>query len=210
MERARACWDDAVSLGERYGYRNAQATVIAPTGTIGLLMDCDTTGVEPDFALVKFKKLAGGGYFKIANASLRPALEALGYDASQVREILEYVLGRLTLDVEMGEGGDADGLESVGFAGWLREKGLEDEDLAKVTAALPTVFELQHAFNAWTLGEEALERLGLTDGREAARFQPAAGTGTFQASDRRAQPRDLRHANSRGGTAPAERAPGGV
>ena len=163
LERARVCWDDAVTLGERHGYRNAQATVIAPTGTIGLLMDCDTTGVEPDFALVKFKKLAGGGYFKIANASLRPALEALGYEASQVREILEYVLGRLTLDVEMGEGGNADGLESVGFAGWLREKGLEDEDLAKVTKALPTVFELQHAFNAWTLGEQALERLGLTD-----------------------------------------------
>jgi ribonucleoside-diphosphate reductase alpha chain len=94
---ARECWDRAYSLGERHGYRNAQTTVIAPTGTIGLLMDCDTTGVEPDFALVKFKKLAGGGYFKIANQSLPPALRSLNYSDEQVHEILRYVMGTLTL-----------------------------------------------------------------------------------------------------------------
>src|SRR5207344_369345 len=95
------CWDRALQLGEKHGYRNAQATVLAPTGTIGLLMDCDTTGVEPDFALVKFKKLAGGGYFKIVNQSVKPALDALGYDAKQVRDILTFVMGQLTLDVPM-------------------------------------------------------------------------------------------------------------
>src|SRR5207253_4149421 len=94
LRAARAECDRMVELGDRHGYRNAQVTVIAPTGTIGLLMDCDTTGVEPDFALVKFKKLAGGGYFKIANDSLRPALKSLGYDARQVDEIITYVIDR--------------------------------------------------------------------------------------------------------------------
>ncbi|HSU65700.1 MAG TPA: LAGLIDADG family homing endonuclease, partial [Tepidisphaeraceae bacterium] len=97
LNSARECWDRALQLGERHGYRNAQTTVIAPTGTIGLLMDCDTTGVEPDFALVKFKKLAGGGYFKIANQSLRPALVNLGYEPQQIHDILQYVMGTLTL-----------------------------------------------------------------------------------------------------------------
>src|SRR5207244_2402115 len=97
LATARECWDRALSLGQQFGYRNAQTTVIAPTGTIGLLMDCDTTGVEPDFALVKFKKLAGGGYFKIANQSLRPALVNLGYTSEQIHDILKYVLGTLTL-----------------------------------------------------------------------------------------------------------------
>ena len=97
LAAAQECWDRALLLGERHGYRNAQTTVIAPTGTIGLLMDCDTTGVEPDFALVKFKKLAGGGYFKIANQSLRPALVNLGYSAEQIHDILKYVMGTLTL-----------------------------------------------------------------------------------------------------------------
>src|SRR4051812_49547018 len=94
---APECWDPALFLGEKHGYRNAQTTVIAPTGTIGLLMDCDTTGVEPDFALVKFKKLSGGGYFKIANQSLRPALVNLGYSAKEIADILKYVLGTLSL-----------------------------------------------------------------------------------------------------------------
>src|SRR5207344_2251013 len=94
LRAAQECWDRALFLGERHGYRNAQTTVIAPTGTIGLLMDCDTTGVEPDFALVKFKKLSGGGYFKIANESVSPALTALGYDDGQVRDILTYLLGK--------------------------------------------------------------------------------------------------------------------
>ncbi len=107
LERARHAWDEALEAGETNGYRNAQSTVIAPTGTIGLLMDCDTTGVEPDFSLVKFKKLAGGGYFKIANQSLRPALEALGYNESQVRDIITYVMG--TLDLNEPVPGDDEG-----------------------------------------------------------------------------------------------------
>src|SRR5204863_8446623 len=97
LHAAEECWDRALFLGERHGYRNAQTTVIAPTGTIGLLMDCDTTGVEPDFALVKFKKLAGGGYFKIANQGLPPALVNLGYSAEEVHGILQYVMGTLTV-----------------------------------------------------------------------------------------------------------------
>src|SRR3712207_5981735 len=95
---ARDSWDRALAVGEQHGYRNAQTTLLAPTGTIGLLMDCDTTGVEPDFALVKFKKLAGGGYFKIANQSVAPALRTLGYSQAQINDILRYVLGTLSLD----------------------------------------------------------------------------------------------------------------
>ncbi len=98
LQAARAAWDRALAGGELHGYRNAQTTLLAPTGTIGLLMDCDTTGVEPDFALVKFKKLAGGGYFKIANQSIEPALKNLGYSPEERRRILTYVLGALTLD----------------------------------------------------------------------------------------------------------------
>ncbi len=156
LASARSSWDEALKLGEQHGYRNAQSTVIAPTGTIGLLMDCDTTGVEPDFALVKFKKLAGGGYFKIANQSLRPALEALGYDEEQVRDILTHVMGTLSLDVPT-PGSD------LSFAEWLADKGFKRDDLQKVVDALPTVFELGFAFNPWTLGEECMARLGLGD-----------------------------------------------
>ena len=165
--RARACWDDAIELGEEHGYRNAQATVIAPTGTIGLLMDCDTTGVEPDFALVKFKKLAGGGYFKIANQSLRPALVALGYTEEEVRDIMGYVMGELTLDVEIP---DASAREAspqrrrgVTLKDLLREKGMNDADLAKAEKALPTGFDLGAAFSPWSLNEGALERMGLVE-----------------------------------------------
>ena len=98
LKGAQASWDDAVELGTKNGYRNAQATVLAPTGTIGLLMDCDTTGVEPDFALMKFKKLAGGGYMKIANQSIGPALDALGYKENEVTEIINYVIGSMSLE----------------------------------------------------------------------------------------------------------------
>ena len=98
VQAAHEAWDRALAGGELYGYRNAQTTVLAPTGTIGLLMDCDTTGVEPDFALVKFKKLAGGGYFKIANQSIEPALRNLGYTEQERTDILTYVLGTLSLD----------------------------------------------------------------------------------------------------------------
>ncbi len=158
LERATVAWDEALALGEQHGYRNAQTTVIAPTGTIGLLMDCDTTGVEPDFALVKFKKLAGGGYFKIANASLKPALVALGYSDQQVREILTYVLGTLSLDVPM-PAADGSGDLSITLAQWLAEAGLNVEDVRTITDALPGVFEIGFAFSAWTLGDAALERV---------------------------------------------------
>jgi ribonucleoside-diphosphate reductase alpha chain len=151
VKAAREAWDRALAWGELYGYRNAQTTLLAPTGTIGLLMDCDTTGVEPDFALVKFKKLAGGGYFKIANQSIEPALRNLGYGPDERKAILEYVLGTLTLD----------GAPHVNRAS-LKAKGFSDDDLAKVEKALPGVFELPFAFNAWTLGEEALARVGIT------------------------------------------------
>lgn len=149
LQAAQASWDEALSLGEKYGYRNAQTTLLAPTGTIGLLMDCDTTGVEPDFALVKFKKLAGGGYFKIANQSIRPALKNLGYTPEQIADILRYVTGTLSLD-----GAPHIHRES------LKKKGFTDADLDKVEQVLPTVFELSFAFNPWTLGEECLQRLG--------------------------------------------------
>ncbi len=165
LDRAVAAWDEALEMGVRHGYRNAQVTVIAPTGTIGLLMDCDTTGVEPDFALVKFKKLAGGGYFKIANASLRPALEALGYREDEVRGILTYVLGTLKLDAAMPGADGATGGATGTFADFLLAKGLRRDDLARVEEALPGVFELGFAFNAWSLGDEALGRLGVDAGR---------------------------------------------
>ncbi len=133
--------------------------MLAPTGTIGLLMDCDTTGVEPDFALVKFKKLAGGGYFKIVNQSLPPALASLGYAQREVDAILQHVLGTLHLDVPLTADGKTDNTRS--FREWLTDRGFTAEDLAKVEAGLPGVFELGMAFSVWTLGEQTLERLGL-------------------------------------------------
>lgn len=151
VKAARESWDRALAWGELYGYRNAQTTLLAPTGTIGLLMDCDTTGVEPDFALVKFKKLAGGGYFKIANQSIEPALKNLGYGPDERKAILTYVLGSLSLD----------GAPHINRQ-TLKAKGFTDDDLAKVEKALPGVFELPFAFNAWTLGEEALGRAGIS------------------------------------------------
>ena len=156
LERATLAWDEALALGEKYGYRNAQTTVIAPTGTIGLLMDCDTTGVEPDFALVKFKKLAGGGYFKIANQSVEPALRALGYGDRDVRDILTYVLGALHLNVPMPAHGG--GSLKITFAEWLLEAGLSAEDLKRIEGSLPGVFEIGFAFSAWGLGDESLGR----------------------------------------------------
>lgn len=143
-------WDEAVKLGTDHGYRNAQATVLAPTGTIGLLMDCDTTGIEPDFALVKFKKLAGGGYFKIVNGSVPNALRRLGYSEAQTAEIVAYVSGTNTLI----------GAPHINRAS-LKTKGLTDEDLAKVEAAIPGVFDLNLAFAPWVLGRESYERLGV-------------------------------------------------
>jgi ribonucleoside-diphosphate reductase alpha chain len=149
---AKLSWDEAVELGTKNGYRNAQATVLAPTGTIGLLMDCDTTGVEPDFALMKFKKLAGGGYMKIANQSIGPALNALGYASSEVNEIINYVIGSMSLE-------DSPYVNKKS----LMEKGLSEEDVAKIEAALPGAFEIQHAFNVFVLGEETLKGLGIPE-----------------------------------------------
>jgi len=160
LDRSVRAWDEALSLGEKFGYRNAQVTVIAPTGTIGLLMDCDTTGIEPDFALVKFKKLAGGGYFKIANASVEPALVALGYGKDEIRSIMAHLLGTLSLETPMPA--DAPGVQgTMTFKSWLRAHGLSDGDLEKVEEALPGVFELGYAFSAWTLGDDALRRAGV-------------------------------------------------
>ena len=151
LSAARQVWDAALELGERHGYRNAQATVLAPTGTIGLLMDCDTTGVEPDFSLVKFKKLAGGGYFKIVNQSVAPALRHLGYTENQVQDILTFIVGTSSL-----EGAPHINRET------LAAKGFTADEIQKLEEALPSVFELRHAFNVFTVGEEALQRLGLT------------------------------------------------
>ena len=150
---ARAAWDDALEGGRAHGYRNAQATVIAPTGTIGLVMDCDTTGIEPDFALVKFKKLAGGGYFKIINSLVPEALAALGYDSAEIADIERHAVGRGTL-----KGSPALGHEA------LAERGFTPEMIAAIEAALPGAFDIRFVFNRWTLGDEACrERLGLDD-----------------------------------------------
>ncbi|NVK16719.1 MAG: vitamin B12-dependent ribonucleotide reductase, partial [Rhodobacteraceae bacterium] len=140
---AASAWDEALELGERHGYRNAQTTVIAPTGTIGLVMDCDTTGIEPDFALVKFKKLAGGGYFKIINRSVPSALEGLGYSSSQIEEIVSYAVGH-------GSIGNAPGINHTSLAG----HGFGPNELAKVDAALESAFDIRFVFNQWTLGED--------------------------------------------------------
>ncbi|MGB1539408.1 MAG: vitamin B12-dependent ribonucleotide reductase, partial [Rickettsiales bacterium] len=143
IEGAKRAWDTALLLGEEYGYRNAQATCIAPTGTIGLVMDCDTTGIEPDFAMVKFKKLAGGGYFKIINQQVPAALRYLGYTDAQIDEISNYAVGRATLKGAPGVNHDT-----------LTEKGFTAAALKKIEDALRGAFEIQFAFNKWTLGEE--------------------------------------------------------
>ncbi len=152
LEAARRAWDAALSLGELHGYRNAQTSCLAPTGTIGLVMDCDTTGVEPDFALVKFKKLAGGGYFKIANQSVAPALRRLGYSPSQIQEILCYVVGSSSLV----------GAPHINRP-TLAQFGFTPGDLARIEAALPGAFELSHALNAFVMGDEAMKRLGFAE-----------------------------------------------
>ena len=151
LKMAHDAWDRALEVGQEHGYRNAQTTVLAPTGTIGLLMDCDTTGVEPDFALVKFKKLAGGGYFKIANQSIAPALNKLGYTEDAVAEIIDYVVGTMTLETSPHINTRT-----------LLARGFSKADIAKIEDILPGVFELGFAFNQWTLGEDTMQRLGFT------------------------------------------------
>ena len=143
VERAVAAWERAVNLGEQHGYRNAQATVIAPTGTIGLVMDCDTTGIEPDFALVKFKKLAGGGYFKIINHAVPEALSTLGYSLPEVEAIVTYAVGRGTLKGAPGINHDT-----------LKAKGFTEEKLTQMEAGLASAFDIKFAFNKWSLGED--------------------------------------------------------
>lgn len=148
---ARDAWDKALTMGQNHGFRNAQATVIAPTGTIGLVMDCDTTGIEPDFALVKFKKLAGGGYFKIINQSVPAALEKLGYPSSQVEEIIAYAVGQGSL-------GNCPGINH----GSLTGHGFGPREIEKIESALATAFDIRFVFNQWTLGEEfCKETLGI-------------------------------------------------
>lgn len=151
LKAACKAWDEAVELGEKYGYRNAQATVIAPTGTIGLVMDCDTTGVEPDFALVKFKKLSGGGYFKIINQSVPVALRNLGYGEKEADAIVKYAVGHASFS----------GAPFINHQS-LSEKGFIAEEIKKLDAAVATAFEIGFVFNKYTLGEECLQRLGFT------------------------------------------------
>jgi len=148
LKAAREDSDRAVEMGELYGFRNAQVTVIAPTGTIGLVMDCDTTGVEPDFSLVKFKKLAGGGYFKIINQSIPPALEKLGYNKDQINEIVKYAKGS----------GSLEGCPYINPQS-LAAKGFTDEAISKIEKALPSVFDVTFAFNKFTLGTEFLTKV---------------------------------------------------
>ncbi|KPK15247.1 MAG: ribonucleotide-diphosphate reductase subunit alpha [Myxococcales bacterium SG8_38] len=150
IQAAQEDWDLACKLGEMYGYRNAQATVLAPTGTIGLLMDCDTTGIEPDFALVKFKKLAGGGYFKIVNQSVPKALQRLGYTEAQIADIVSYVTGTNTFTGAPHCGRKA-----------LLEHGLTEREIEKAEAALRGVFDVGFALAPWVIGTEAYERLGI-------------------------------------------------
>jgi ribonucleoside-diphosphate reductase alpha chain len=150
VAHAKRAWDRALSLGEEHGYRNAQVSVIAPTGTIGLVMDCDTTGIEPDFALVKFKKLAGGGYFKIINRAVPEALRVLGYTPAQIAEIETYAVGHGSLR-------EAPAINPA----TLTQKGFTAEAIEKIEKALPTAFDIKFVFNKWTLGEEFVATLGI-------------------------------------------------
>jgi len=153
VDHARAAWDRALQLGEIHGFRNAQVSVIAPTGTIGLVMDCDTTGIEPDFALVKFKKLAGGGYFKIINRAVPAALRSLGYSEHQIAEIEAYAVGHGNLE-------QAPAINSA----TLRASGFDEDRITAINAAMKSAFDIKFVFNKWTLGEDfCKEKLGFTD-----------------------------------------------
>jgi len=152
FEAAGKVWDDALQQGKKYGFRNAQVSVIAPTGTIGLVMDCDTTGIEPEFAIVKFKKLAGGGYFKIVNQSVHKALERLGYTSAQIDDIEHYCKGYGTLA----------GAPSINRQ-WLKTRGFTDDKIDVVELQLETVFDIRFAFNKWILGENFCASLGFTN-----------------------------------------------
>ena len=152
-ELSKTVWQEAVKLGEQYGYRNAQVSVIAPTGTIGLVMDCDTTGIEPDFAIVKFKKLAGGGYFKIINRVVPEALSRLGYTKNQQQDITRYAVGH----------GNLESCQSVSINA-LKDKGFTDAILAKLAGSLENAFDIKFAFNRYGLGDDfCRDTLGFTD-----------------------------------------------
>lgn len=153
IQACRHAWDQALELGQKHGYRNAQATCIAPTGTIGLVMDCDTTGIEPDFATVKFKKLAGGGYFKIINRLVPQALRVLGYKDHHIEEIILYAVGHGTLDHA----------PKINFK-TLQEKGFGEREITILKENLKSAFDIKFVFNRWTLGDDFCKKtLGLTD-----------------------------------------------
>lgn len=150
---AKASWDKALALGERHGFRNAQVSVIAPTGTIGLVMDCDTTGIEPDFALVKFKKLAGGGYFKIINRTVPLALRTLGYDEAAIERIVAHAVGHGTLAGAPAINHDT-----------LAARGFDPATIERVEKSIATSFDIRYAFSRYTLGDAfCKEVLGLDD-----------------------------------------------
>ena len=168
IKAAKNAWDKALKLGEKHGYRNAQTTVIAPTGTIGLVMDCDTTGIEPDFAIVKFKTLAGGGYFKIINRTVPEALRTLGYGESEIETVIRHAVGHGTLQ-------DAPGINHER----LKAKGFTEAALQALEAGLASAFDVKFAFNKWTLGEEfCIKALGFTKAElEEVSFDMLAGLG---------------------------------
>ena len=153
INKAHELWNEALEMGEKYGYRNAQTTVIAPTGTIGLVMDCDTTGIEPDFAMVKFKKLAGGGYFRIINESIPDALQNLGYSLEQTKDITDYCAGIGSLSNSTGINVDT-----------LSEKGFNDTTIDKINDSLKTAFHISFAFNQYVIGKEfCINELGFSE-----------------------------------------------
>lgn len=155
VNAAKAAWDYALVLGQEYGYRNGHVTCLAPTGTSGLVMDCDTTGIEPDFALVKFKKLVGGGYFKIVNQSIEPALKKLGYPQDQIQAIIDYTVGKKSLVGAPGINPES-----------LAAKGFTQKELGALETLMPSVFELKYAFNKWSLGEDfCIKTLGIDKAR---------------------------------------------
>ncbi|MGA2296320.1 MAG: vitamin B12-dependent ribonucleotide reductase [FCB group bacterium] len=151
LKASKSVWDKALDMGEKYGYRNAQVTVIAPTGTIGLIMDCDTTGIEPDFAVVKYKKLSGGGYFKIVNQSVHKALIKLGYTDKQIKDIENYSKGH----------GSLKGCPTINRE-TLKKKGFTDKKIELIEKQLLNVFDVKFAFNKWTLGEDFCKSVGFT------------------------------------------------
>ncbi len=154
-DRLKTLWNEVIANGEKYGYRNAQVTLLAPTGTIGLLMDCDTLGIEPDFSLIKHKKLSGGGYFKIVNNSIKPALQSLGYNEQQVSDIIDHVIGKGHLDGAPGLNNKM--LEHIGF---------DAKHIQKISDALKNSFDVESVFSTWVLGEELFNKIGVKDSAE--------------------------------------------